>query len=309
MRKLSLFVITVLIIFSCASTAENKNHNTKKMKYKEKDTATMIVMVILDNINKLPNKKVAVADFTDLNGNESVEGKLLAEQIITKLSQASNVKIIERSQLKKILKEQELGMTGVTEAKETQTGKVMDVDALITGTIIHSKENVEVNARMIDVNTGEIYCAANPKIKTEQRKKEIDMLPEKDKEKVNKEFNEREKWIKDNPELFKVMEKHKHELRELKQRNPRKYHEILNTIQILERFKRERPRLFLLSTEPPNSLRIKRLKRENPRRFEKTQRLRRNLKIIIDHSPSYLEKIKRERRSIIKRIKESRWER
>lgn len=270
----------------------------------EVDFVNIIMDVIIKNINKLPSKQVAVMNFTEINGQETEEGKLLAQQITTRLIEKGVLKVIERQQLDKVIKEQELKASGITETQDQDIGKVLNVDAIIVGTITQINEDEEINARMIDVKTGEILCVANAKKQLRLREKEFENLPADVKEKIKNEYAERRKLKTKNPELFKIVDLHKRQLWKLKENNPALFQKVLKTIEIMEKLKNENPKMFLLVTEGPNSPRIKRIKKEHPEEFEKLVKIRKILEFIIKHSPAYKDKIKFDRQEILSRLKE-----
>ncbi len=315
-KNLNIFIILLLFTFSCASSSGSKRKenlvvsssssgsSTPSKSSSEEDPAKKIAQNIILNINKLPNKRVAVADFTDIEGNETVEGKLLAEQIITYLVQNTNVKVIERKQLNKVLEEQKLTMLGLTESDNAQkVGKILNVDGIVSGTITYLEDSKEINARMIEVNTGIILCAVPVRLRHHKSKMNIARLSPEEREKLEKEFAEREKERKRNPELFRIKAKHHKELAKLRETNPKLYFKVIKTIRIMERLKNERPRVFLLVTESPNSPKINKLKQRAPRRFQKVKELRKMLKFITDNSPAYRQKLLYDRREIMRRLK------
>ncbi len=302
MNKIFFNVLLFLFIFSCASTAENKKILENEIS-NEEDTPTIIVNVIIKNVNKLPNKTVAVVDFSDIDGKELEEGKILAEQIITKLSQMEGIKVIARKQLNKILKEQELSMKGISESDDQSIGKILNVDAIISGTIVQTEGHKEINARMIDVKTGEIYCSANCRRKLKSEKKEFAQLSPQQRERLRKAHELRDRERKENPEFFKMREKHKLGLLRLKRNNPELFKKVIKTLKIMDRLKRNRPRIFLLVTEPAGSSHLNRFKRKNPKKFKRVQKLRRGIKFIIKHSPEYKRKLMFERRMILGKFK------
>jgi len=109
--------------------------------------------------------KIAILTFPYHDGRISSGSSIISERLTTYLFK-EGMQVVERRLLLKILEEQKLGGTGVldpTSAKEL--GKVLGVDAIITGTLIDGDDGkTEVNARMIHTMTGEILAAAVTKI-------------------------------------------------------------------------------------------------------------------------------------------------
>ena len=75
-------------------------------------------------ISSLPEDRkllVAVLDFNDLAGCVSAFGRLVGEELVTKLFQTQRLRVVERSQLEKALNELMFNLSGVvdpTEAKQ-----------------------------------------------------------------------------------------------------------------------------------------------------------------------------------------------
>lgn len=116
--------------------------------------------------------KIAVIEFTNLDGSVTAFGQFLAEELITKLFTVGGGKfeVVERSQLQKVFAELGFQMTGaVDENTVKKLGKVLGVDAIITGSITDLENSVKINARMIGTETGRVFAVATtevPKIGT-----------------------------------------------------------------------------------------------------------------------------------------------
>jgi curli biogenesis system outer membrane secretion channel CsgG len=88
-------------------------------------------------VNLKGYKNVAVIDFD----GQGITGKnisrwLEAALLDAKVGGAPYFKVVTRSQLTKVLKEQEIQMTGLTDpATSKQVGKILGIDAIISGTI------------------------------------------------------------------------------------------------------------------------------------------------------------------------------
>ena len=68
--------------------------------------------------------------------------------------------VVERAQLQKILKEQQLGMTGmINQDTAAKVGELLGVKVIITGSVIQMGNSYDVNARLISVEDGSILRA------------------------------------------------------------------------------------------------------------------------------------------------------
>lgn len=114
--------------------------------------------------NKMSAKQkttIAVVEFTDLQGNVTDLGRFLAEELVTRLGDLEKFKVIERQLLTKIIAEQKLSLTGVVDpASAKQLGKILGVDAIVSGTVTNLAQSVRVNARLISTETGEVFATA-----------------------------------------------------------------------------------------------------------------------------------------------------
>ena len=107
--------------------------------------------------------RVAVIDFEQKAAQEfqgKQAGEIVAEWLITSLVRTGRFDVVERAQLQKILKEQQLGMTGmISQETAARVGELLGVKVIITGSVIQIGNTVEVNARLINVEDGSILKA------------------------------------------------------------------------------------------------------------------------------------------------------
>jgi len=112
-------------------------------------------------------KRVAVVDFTDLQGNVTELGRYLAEELSGALvNDARSFRVIDRAHLKAILQEHKLAETGLIEPQTArQLGKIAGVDTLVTGTITSAfGETVRVLVKALDVETADIIAQSTADI-------------------------------------------------------------------------------------------------------------------------------------------------
>ena len=111
-------------------------------------------------------RKLAVIEFSDLNGYRSTLGPFIAEELTTQLFVAKPgvFDIVERQQLAKVLQEQKLGATGLFDAETiANIGKILGIQAIITGSIADLGEEIKINARLISVESARVFAAASVK--------------------------------------------------------------------------------------------------------------------------------------------------
>ena len=116
-------------------------------------------------------KKVAVLDFTDLEGSANGElGRYIAEQLtIDMVMEKRDFAVLDRANLKKILAEHKLTATGLVDPDNAKKlGQFAGVDALILGNIIPKGTNINLTAKIITTDTAEIVGAARAQFINDQ---------------------------------------------------------------------------------------------------------------------------------------------
>lgn len=96
------------------------------------------VQEVKDNIKKRIRKSIAVFDFKSPSNNKDA-GKIIASKLITYLyrNASGDVRIIERENLESILKELQLGQTGLVDVDTVQkVGKMGGIDTFIMGDVL-----------------------------------------------------------------------------------------------------------------------------------------------------------------------------
>jgi len=114
--------------------------------------------------------KVAVVDFTDLQGGVTELGRFIAEEFSVALAGAGKgFKVVNRTHLKSIVRENKLSVTGIIDPDTARKlGKIAGVEALITGTLTPFGDSVRISAQILDTTTAEIIDANSGNIaKTE----------------------------------------------------------------------------------------------------------------------------------------------
>ncbi|MFH1992106.1 MAG: FlgO family outer membrane protein [Pseudomonadota bacterium] len=130
---------------------------------------TCTVILPLPSGAEFQKTKIAVLDFQlQGEGYETTDmGKIVAEWLITALVREGRFEVVERRLLQKILEEQKLVMAGVVdENSASQLGKLLGVKVIISGSVMRFQNIMEVNARIIDVESGSIITAENVKSTT-----------------------------------------------------------------------------------------------------------------------------------------------
>lgn len=104
--------------------------------------------------------RVAVMPFEAADGSSSRDGWNISEKLVTQLVRTGKVQALERSMLKALMDEHQLGRTGALDpATLRKLGRVLSAEAIVTGSFITVGREVVVNARLINTETGVILAA------------------------------------------------------------------------------------------------------------------------------------------------------
>jgi TolB-like protein len=116
--------------------------------------------------DRLTNPKIAVLPFSYIDKRISNGGDIISERLTTQMVKMGKFKVIEREFLQNVLKELHLEATGVVDVATTkELGKVLGVDAILTGSLIDNGDRaVEANARIIKTDTAEVIATSSVKI-------------------------------------------------------------------------------------------------------------------------------------------------
>lgn len=112
-------------------------------------------------------KRIAVVPLSYPNDERSSGSTIIAERLTTELVGLPGVEVVERALLDQALGEIQLGLTGAIDQATTQKlGKLLGVSAIVTGTLNDvSDTRTEVNARLIETETGKILAASSARVR------------------------------------------------------------------------------------------------------------------------------------------------
>ena len=145
----------------------NTDSNTKNEE--EKELTTIIVKQekkevrsVISSENKILNspKRVAIINFDNTSGKTSEYGDLgggLRDMLTSDLNQVQNLTMVDRQALEKTLTQQNLSNSkSFDQATATKIGKLLGAEVIITGTYFEFFGSLRVDAKFINVETGEI---------------------------------------------------------------------------------------------------------------------------------------------------------
>lgn len=117
---------------------------------------------------------LAVLDFNDLSDCVSAFGRLTAEELVTRLFKTKRVRVVERGLLKKALEELKFNLSELVDpTRAKQLGKQVGANAIVSGTITDMGSSVKINARVIEVERGDVLAAAGVEIAKDESVKQL----------------------------------------------------------------------------------------------------------------------------------------
>lgn len=151
MRKLFVGAMTLMFCVSSAGLS---------FAYEKEIKALSVTMC--EKVTKAGKKNLAVADFTDLQGNTTELGRFLAEELSAELADnAKGFEMVDRNNLRSILTEHKFSMSGLVDPKTVkELGRIAGVDAIVTGTITPFGDSVRVSAKVIATDTAKVIATA-----------------------------------------------------------------------------------------------------------------------------------------------------
>lgn len=97
---------------------------------------------------------------------DSMDVSILSEALTSSLLSTGKLRMLERSQMENILKEQGFQQSGACDASEcaVEIGKLLSVDHIVVGSIGHIGSSYVISMRMVDVGSGEIRTSSSHSI-------------------------------------------------------------------------------------------------------------------------------------------------
>jgi TolB-like protein len=110
---------------------------------------------------------IAVIDFEGINVSEA-EAKALSQNLTSEIIALDKYTVVERSAMKRIMDEQKFQHSGCVDTQcAVDIGKILGAKYIIVGSVGKVGKTFSIDARMIEVETGESYQSANYKHKGE----------------------------------------------------------------------------------------------------------------------------------------------
>ena len=121
----------------------------------------LIVGVIPGFLYSQAKTNIAVLSFEAKNvGQETADA--VADILSTELFNTNRFNVVERQMMTRILEEQQLSMTGITDASQAaEIGKILNVEKIMIGSLSKLGNTFIINSRVVDVETGAVELAQN----------------------------------------------------------------------------------------------------------------------------------------------------
>jgi len=159
LQRIAIAILAFILCSHAPAEAEGMDKELSKL-------ADKLAVLIKEN----GKKKVAVIDFTDLQGGGSELGKYIAEELTVGLVMAKrDFSVLDRANLRRVLAEHKLTAAGLIDPENSKKlGQFLGVDALILGTIVPKGTNsVGLTAKIITTDTAEIVGATKAEFQSD----------------------------------------------------------------------------------------------------------------------------------------------
>lgn len=120
----------------------------------------LIILTLTTIISASPVFTVLYFDNDNKSGSQSIN-KGLAEILATEIRSRTDAVLVERENLNKIIREQELALSGmIADSLVPKVGEILGTTHLITGTYMLSGESIIISVKILNVESGTIDGAA-----------------------------------------------------------------------------------------------------------------------------------------------------
>lgn len=147
--------VFILLLLSLSNPTILKGQNSYKSEIKS------IAEKLSNDVSLAKKKRLAVIDFTDLEGNITALGRFIAEKMSVALFRTTReFDLVNRSQLARLIKENKLAEEGLLNPKTVaRLGQLAGVDAIIIGTLTPFGDNIEYSVSAINIESATIIAA------------------------------------------------------------------------------------------------------------------------------------------------------
>jgi TolB-like protein len=152
------FLILILALFAGCVSTSNGNNSQSSLDQDLDNLANQFINTLAQD----KKKTLAIIDFVTLDGQPTMLGKYIQEELTIRIFRSGKISIVERSLLDKVMEEWNLGATGyINEETAAKIGQVLGVETIAIGSLTDLGTTVKVNARIINVETGTLLSVAS----------------------------------------------------------------------------------------------------------------------------------------------------
>ena len=124
------------------------------------DMVRYITLLLFINLIWGQNITIAVFDFEN-NGLETNEVRQLSTRLENELVKLGDFKVVERTKIDEVLKEQKLQFSGCVEECLVDAGEILGANQIILGSIGKIGGLYTLSAKLVDVESGELLMASD----------------------------------------------------------------------------------------------------------------------------------------------------
>jgi TolB-like protein len=153
MKRIFIVLSVIILVAACGSQYSVKHQTEKAVD----DIAWKIA-------SKIDSKTmvIAVADLVPEQKTEKLKGiaKTISEMLVTKLHD-KGIKVVENAQLNQLVQEKKLALAGIVDSDTAaKVGQMTGAGYILLGSISMVKDEVFINARLVDIATRVVISAA-----------------------------------------------------------------------------------------------------------------------------------------------------
>lgn len=128
---------------------------------------SLLILLLAMTVSAEEKMRIALMDL-QANGVTQDIARTVSDLLRTELFKTKWFTVLERSEIEKILKEQGLQQTGVTELENAvKVGKILSAKKVLVGSVNKLAGSYIINARIIDVESGAVEYAETTKVASE----------------------------------------------------------------------------------------------------------------------------------------------
>lgn len=125
------------------------------------ETLKQLADAITEQATKAKKQRLAILDFTDSQGQPTVVGQFLAEELGTQLMLAGELTVVDRTLINSTLKKLHVDQIDSDHAKAVQrAAKAIRADAFVSGVSIETPDGLQVTTKLISPSNGQPIGAA-----------------------------------------------------------------------------------------------------------------------------------------------------